>query len=203
LPTYAKNGKTYVLADSDKAVLPVKIPAAYNDVKSDDWFASSVANATKLGIIVGDTSGNYRPRESVSAKDAIQMFMRVLGYAGTYDTIVVDGKAKGIGTVTFDATNPASRILAAQLIVDSLKSVGVDISAIDTTDVLKDYADIAGYAEKTAFAVCVKLGILKGFELPTADKIGKMSPTTALTRAQMATVATRLQQYITGQPITA
>jgi hypothetical protein len=187
------DGTVFVLIDDGKTILPVNINLSYGDVESGDWFAGSVAGASALGIVIGDGT-NFRPEESVSTQDTLTMFLRAIGTNSDYTNVLQTALAKGIGTAGLSGSAPAPRSLAALLISDTLKAVGISttLTADEQAALLADFTDLDGLTpdELAAFAVAVKYGLLNGMGG------GEMSPGTTVNRAQMAAIAVRINNLL-------
>jgi len=56
------------------------LPTGFADVPAYHWAAGYVGTASKLGIIIGDGKGNFKPEDPVKYEEAITMVVRALGY---------------------------------------------------------------------------------------------------------------------------
>lgn len=54
--------------------------AVFADVRPDDWAASYIAAAARLGLVSGDGEGRFRPREQIQSIEALKILVCALGY---------------------------------------------------------------------------------------------------------------------------
>lgn len=52
----------------------------FNDVKEDNWAYDYIENIAKLGLLVGDLSGNFNPNLFISKFDAVKILAKLEGY---------------------------------------------------------------------------------------------------------------------------
>lgn len=52
---------------------------SFSDVKEGDWFYPYIETAYQLGIIVGNSTGEYRPMDPITKQEAIVMLLRATG----------------------------------------------------------------------------------------------------------------------------
>ncbi len=53
---------------------------AYPDIAKDYWANGFINTATSHGLVVGDTSGNFRPEDQIKYNEAVTILVRALGY---------------------------------------------------------------------------------------------------------------------------
>lgn len=58
----------------------------FKDIKSSDWFYSSVNNLTRKGIISGYNNGTFRPNNSVTTAEFLKLSMETAGVKIDYNT---------------------------------------------------------------------------------------------------------------------
>jgi hypothetical protein len=56
--------------------------AAFQDVKSGDWYVGAVAKAQEYGIVEGYEDGTFRPAKMITREDAMVMIARAMKLAG-------------------------------------------------------------------------------------------------------------------------
>lgn len=79
-----------------------KASSSYPDVDSSLWYAPYVGYCTKMGILSGDTTGNYRPNDYITEKSFIKIILSMLGYEMNtdYTWLNIYKKAYEVGIVT-------------------------------------------------------------------------------------------------------
>jgi len=124
------------------------------------------------------------------------MFLRAMGVPSDYATAMETAATIGLSDGTGLPSQPVSRIETAQLIVNALRSMGMDpqMTPEDAAVVLAAFSDLGDLSddEILALAICVRLGIFRG----AGGSI--MNPNDALQRSQMASLAVRMQDVILG-----
>jgi GH35 family endo-1,4-beta-xylanase len=201
VPAYIdKNGTVYALINETKTLIPVTINTVYSDVKESHWFAKSAKTASELGIIFGNGDSTFRPDEKVTNQQAVSMLLRTVGFNSDYNNVLSTAAAKGIKSAAgLDNKANPSRVLTAVLIKDILTALNVNVSLTENekTRILAPFKDLKGLTdeETLSIAVAVKYGILAGTQ--TGKDNSTMSPEVLLTRAQMATIAVRLVNFLT------
>jgi len=91
--------------------------APFGDVKSGNWFASSVATAKAYGLVSGYEDGNFRPADTITRQEAAVIFARMMQLAGM-DMAVSEEEADSLLSGFADGTATASwaRLATAALI---------------------------------------------------------------------------------------
>jgi hypothetical protein len=51
---------------------------AFSDVAADDWYAASVYNVCKLGLMIGFTDGTFRPDDLLTREQTAAILVRLL-----------------------------------------------------------------------------------------------------------------------------
>jgi len=79
-----------------------KASSVYPDVDISHWYAPYVGYCTKMGILSGDTTGNYRPNDYITEKGFIKIILSILGYEinKDYTWNNIYKKAYEVGLVT-------------------------------------------------------------------------------------------------------
>lgn len=75
---------------------------SYPDVDAGIWYAPYVGYCTQEGILSGDTTGNYKPDESITEKAFVKIVLSILGYQmdKDYTWVNIYKKAYEVGLVT-------------------------------------------------------------------------------------------------------
>ena len=79
-----------------------KASAKFPDVETNLWYAPYVGYCTQMGILSGDTTGNYKPYEYITEKAFIKIILGTLGYEMNTDYTWpnIYKKAYEVGLVT-------------------------------------------------------------------------------------------------------
>lgn len=132
----------------------------FTDVSNSSWYAQAIKNVTKLGIIVGDGKGHFRPNDTITRAELAAMVNRMENYQlnGTYflyadipyeswyalDTMVAysNGIMKGTSSSKFEPNLKATRELFAVTLNNVLNYdpnyVAPDLAMSNRGDVNKD-----------------------------------------------------------------
>ena len=201
VPTYTdENGTVYALIDESKTLIPVTIKTDFNDVSEEHWFAESAKIASEMGIIFGHGDNTFRPDDTVTNQQTVAMLMRAIGCNADYAKVLQTAAEKGIKSASeLINSGYTSRVTTAVLVKDVLASLNIDVSLEESeiAELLAPFNDLAGLSgeERLSIAVAVKYGILVGTY--AGKDYSTMSPDTLLTRAQIATIAVRLVEFLT------
>ena len=200
VPTYTdKNGTVYALVNEAKTLIPVTINTSFSDVSAGNWFAESAKIASELGIILGNGDSTFKPDVTVTNQQTVTMLMRTVGFNANYDNVLKTAGEKGIKSASgLNNSGFTSRTTTAVLIKDILASLNINVSLTkdEKASLLAPFNDLKGLTdeETLAIAVAVKYGILGGTY--KGKDYSTMSPDMLLTRAQMATISTRLLKFL-------
>lgn len=169
----------------------------FSDVKTKDWFYSSVVSAYELGLMRGTGKGVFSPDSNVTIAQTVTLAARIhsIYHTGSDDFPSYDGgkwfdpyvdyaKENGILTEAYNYDRPATReefihILSKALPEEELENIAGKISFAD--------------ADKITYISDVRLlsgaGIITGIE-----ESGRtyFRPVTTITRAQVAAVVSRM-----------
>lgn len=69
-----------------------KEPAAFNDVKPEDWYAANIASAVKAGLVNGYEDGSFRPNQNITRQEMIAMMVNALKVGGYDKTLTPQEK---------------------------------------------------------------------------------------------------------------
>lgn len=64
---------------SDVANVPGQV-TKYPDIAKDYWANGFINTATNHGLVIGDTSGNFRPEDQIKYNEVVTILVRALGY---------------------------------------------------------------------------------------------------------------------------
>jgi hypothetical protein len=193
------DGSVVVLASGNVTLVPLSVEAHFTDLLFTEQYvdvAEEINRAASLMIVVGHGNGIFAPNDQVTEQQAVTMFLRAMGVPVAYETALTTGQAHGLNAATAIPTAPMTRIDTAVLIVNALKDVGMkpSVTAAEANTLLAGFTDVSGLttAERDSLAICVKLGIFKGYGN------GKIGPDEILLRSHMASLAVRLQDVMLG-----
>lgn len=198
--TIDEDGSVYALIDEAKTLIPVIIEADFNDVPEDEWYTETVRSAAEKAIIFGYGNGKFGPNDIITHQQTVMMLMRTAGYNAEYDDVLQTAADRGIPTAaSLGNDDQTSRAVTAVLIRDFLASLNIDVT-LDESEIeslLAPFSDLDGLDDEVrlSFAVAVKYGILKGTYV--GEDYSLMSPDVPMTRAQIATIAVRLVEFLT------
>lgn len=208
-----------VLAFAVAAPAVLAAPVNFTDIKGEQysWAADAIGEMAEAGYINGYEDGTYRPDNQVTRQECLSLFARVMGsnadenkaileiahelydedmalYSLTWGTdeiayLIYKGVLKETDLVTYlkndEKSKPMSRYEAAIIITKAMggeKKAQEDRSAkLTYTDALLIPASSIGYVKYAS-----DQGILKGMD------DGSFSPTTSVTRAQIAVMLSRV-----------
>ncbi len=191
----------------------------FTDVSSDDWFYDAVSEVTAAGYFNGTSATTFDPQLTMTRAMFVTVLARFDGatvdnsadttftdvptgqyYTGAVAWAAENGLVQGYGGNAFGTSNPITRqdmaVLMTRYIAyyEAKNSVAATTSAAGsetTHDVVDDPAEFADAASIAAYATeavveCANYGLLIG------DDNGNFRPTSASTRAEAATVISRL-----------
>ncbi len=191
----------------------------FTDVSPDDWFYDAVSEVVADGYFNGTSATTFDPQLTMTRAMFVTVLARFDGatvdnsadttftdvptgqyYTGAVAWAAENGLVQGYGGNAFGTTNPITRqdmaVLMTRYIAyyEAKNSVAATTSAAGsetTHDVVDDPAEFADAASIAAYATeavveCANYGLLIG------DDNGNFRPTSASTRAEAATVISRL-----------
>ena len=174
--------------------------ASFKDVKSSDWYYSSVNYVADKGIMQGTSSTKFSPKASLTRAMGVTLLYRVAGSPsvsgvnipftdvknGTWYTDAViwaanEGVVKGTSTTTF---TPDQEITREQMVAMLWRYAG-EPEADEAA--LKDFTDAATVSKyaKEAMAWAIETGLVSGMTKTT------IAPKGTANRAQIATILMR------------
>lgn len=189
------NGEIIVFLSGDAVLVPLNVQANFKDTylgASYTHVTDEINLAASMMIVQGSGGGVFNPRGPVSGQAAVTMFMRAIGVPTDWSEAMDTAQEMGLIGSGVVPGAPMTRIKTAELIVNTLSSIGMDaqVSLEDAVGYLKPYPDLAtGLTddETVAMAVCVALGIFTG------SSNSMMNPNSTLQRSAVASLAVRLQ----------
>ncbi len=176
----------------------------YTDITDDDWFYDYVMAASNAGILQGSPDGEkfvYRPNDNTTRQEMAIIASRLLGInCGAFEKIQLPYKdlssiadwalgyvkvAYKMGVMKGDGTNfkPTDSI-ARQEVMAMFARMYKLTGSYDLTK-FADHAQVAPWAKAEVEAV-VASGLIEGDN-------GYLKPTSAITRAEIATIVSRIK----------
>lgn len=175
-------------------------PVSFTDISAGAWYYDAVSFAAARGIAAGTDSSHFSPNAALTRGQFLVMLMQTYGIPGdekptdnftdagsTYYTGYLAAAKKlgittGVGNNLFAPEKGLTRQEMATLLYNMLKTLdklpkGTSGKALSD---FTDSSDVSAWA-KDAMTALVKAGIVTGSG-------GKISPTTATTRAQTAQI---------------
>ncbi|WP_250278231.1 S-layer homology domain-containing protein [[Clostridium] colinum] len=203
--TNTENNQT-VVEDKKLTLDIIKLPSvegeakAFGDVSANHWAKAHIDKLSKAGIING-SNGNFNPNGQTKRADVTVMLVNLLGlqpqannkftdvnpsayyapYVGTASTYGIVNGSNGM----FKPESIISRQDTMVMIAQILKSLDLDVNAdASVLNKFNDSNEISSYA-KESVVILVNSGIISGNN-------GKLNPTAPVTRAEMATIMSKL-----------
>ncbi len=205
------NGKQVVVAilRNDSTLVPMNVVPNFKDIgQLSSGVSADIDRAAAMMIFDGVGDNKFQPNKPVTYAESTTAFLRTIGIPLDNSSPAVSGinqtkwysdamnTAVKEGLIT-NSTNPEGqlkRVDAASLMVDILASMKIKptLTADEVNAALRNYKDDATLTveQRTDMAICIKLGIYKGYN------DGTMRPDATVLRSQMASLAVRLQNVI-------
>jgi GH18 family chitinase len=197
------DGTVTALVSGDVTLVPLHVEPSFTDTDLGTAYVAvteEINQAAAMMIVEGRGNGIFDPTAEVTTQESVTMFLRAIGVPVQYSSAMTTGTAHGLTTAAAIPGGPTTRIDAAALIVNALKDVGMkpSITAAEADTVLAGFYDLATLTEqeKIDLAICVKLGIFKGYG---GSRAGEIGPKEVLQRSHMASLSVRLQDVILGK----
>lgn len=174
---------------------------AFTDVSAGDWYYNAVMNAASKGLIQGTGGNNFAPAKQLTRAEFVTLIVRLVNggepanasgvwYAKYYTYANAHNLLYRIPT-DVDVTGAIPRYEMAQMIYNSAKAKGLDVSAsVSFTDYS---AGSYSSSYNTAISYAYATGLLTG----KGNTLGFAGIDT-LTRAEAATVVWRFYELING-----
>ena len=173
----------------------------FSDVKANQWFTDTVASAVELGLMKGNSSTTFSPYGDVTIAEAITMAARVHSInatgsenfvqTGTWYQVYLDyAFQNGIIDYAYynsDVTQKATRTQFAEIFAKSLPDENLYAINEIADNAVPDVSMGQSYANSVY--KLYRAGILTG-----SDATGKFNPQTYITRAEAATILSRMAE---------
>ncbi|OKP96958.1 S-layer homology domain-containing protein [Paenibacillus sp. P46E] len=189
---------------------------AFKDVSKGSWAAPGISEASGKLFVFGLSADSFAPQAKVTRAELPTILLRVAGLMNNTAakqnfkdvaesswyfrsvSIAADlGMVTGLNDGTYAPKSTLTRMEAMTMVgrlLNVISSGGERIGDAEATQLLSAFADkdeIPAWA-KSSIALSIKYGIIRGVD-------GKINPAGALTRAEAATMANRLDEFITGK----
>ncbi|WP_250277169.1 S-layer homology domain-containing protein [[Clostridium] colinum] len=176
----------------------------FSDISSNHWAKPHIDKLSAAGVLNG-ANGKFNPNGQTKRGDVTIMLVNLLGLTPQSNNKFADVKdntyyAPYIGTAsTYGIVNGSNGMFRPEdiisrqdtmvMIAQILKSLDVNVNMdTNTLSKFKDVNDISSYA-KESVAILVNSGIISGSN-------GKLNPTSPVTRAEMATIMSKLYDVL-------
>jgi len=179
----------------------IQITALYNDIKTSEWYYTSVKAAKDKGLMIGVSETEFAPAADFTRGMLVTILYRAAGdkvepgdafddvdpgawYAEAVQWALENEIIIGDGSGAFRPNEAISRQEMAVLIYNYYAYLGEETESAELT-----YDDAADIADWAAFAVgfCLEAGIMKG------DSANLFNPLGLSTRAEGAAVLSRIK----------
>ena len=197
----------------------------FDDVSNDYWAKDYIYKMADAGYIKGYEDGKFLPEKAISKIECLLLMSRMIGFENKKFANAVDAAydmygdvaekynktyAKEISYLLYcgvlkqtdladyaSATQSNTQLLRAQAAILMSKLIGADEEARAYTVATPTYADDASIPAnaKPYVEYVTKEKIMNGMD-ETADGRPQFSPVTSVTRAQMATLLSRLMDRV-------
>lgn len=175
----------------------------FSDVPAGQWFTDSVAEAYELGLMKGSSENSFNPYGDVTLAETITMAARIHSIY-TYGEENFDQSTGGMWYQTYldyaynngiiarkyyntDVTKKATRAQFAEIFAKSLPEEALSAISSIADGAIPDVDTSDSYAQYVY--LLYRAGILTG-----GDAMGTFSPQTFITRAEAATIVSRMAE---------
>lgn len=187
---------------------------AFKDVAAGFWAQQDINAASGKLFVLGKSADSFAPQSKVTRAELPTILLRVAGlmnnpfskqnfsdvtasswYSRSVSIAAELGIVTGQNGGQYAPQATLSRMEAMTMVgrlLNVISAGGETLSEAEVTQILAAYADkdsIPAWAQQS-IALSIKYGIIRGVD-------GKINPAGVLTRAEAATIAIRLDQYIT------
>ena len=173
------------------AILPIisredTTKKTFSDVSMNDWFYSAVHFVNANGLFEGTSATTFSPNAPMTREMLWTVLGRMSGETLTGSGVFARARTWAMGQKITDGSNPSAALTREQLITmlwryDGSPASNASLSAFSDANAVSDWA-------KTAMAWAVETGIVQGSG-------GKLSPRSLATRAQVAAIMERFDQF--------
>ena len=204
------NNTSEVIENKTLTLASIKLPSVtgeakvFSDVSANHWAKSYIDKLSTAGVING-SNGMFNPNGQTKRADATIMLVNLLGlqpesnsrfadvastayyapYVGTASTYGIVNGSNGMFNPESTISRQDTMVMMAQI----LKALDLNVNA--DTSVLNQFSDVnsvSSYATESV-AILVNSGIISGNN-------GKLNPTSPVTRAEMATIMSKLYDVL-------
>ena len=186
---------------------PTEWTNTYSDVKADDWYYEAVKTVSEMGIMNGMKEGEFAPNVQLTRAMLVTMLYRIEGAPeangevaytdvnlGEYygDALVWATENKIVNGVTETEFAPAANITREQIATIIFRYAALKgIEAVELSENLhfSDADKISGYA-------VAPMNWLVGKEIIKGYEDGSIKPQGNATRAEVATIVTRILAFL-------
>lgn len=171
---------------------------SFPDVKTKDWFYTTVTELVGMGAINGYPDGTFGPQKNISYAEYLTILVKTTKAGGSYTASQGDEWYTGTVKAAYESnilkngeitnyTKPITRSDAAKFTERAVQQV-LGESSLDTTNIqnlIKDYSSIKGTSNEYYILQQYAKGIVVG------NNEGKFNPNSNLTRAEASTIILR------------
>lgn len=179
---------------------------SFSDVSESSWAKPYIDKLSTAGIING-SNGKFNPNGQTKRADVTVMLVKLLGltpetnnkfadvdasayyapYVGTASSYGIVNGSNGMFKPESVISRQDTMVMISQILKGLNLNVNTDTSVLDQ---FSDVNNISGYAQESV-AILVNSGIVSGSN-------GKLNPTNPVTRAEMATIMSKLYDVISS-----
>ncbi|WP_250278406.1 S-layer homology domain-containing protein [[Clostridium] colinum] len=207
--TNTGNNQT-VVEDKKLTLDTIKLPSVegeaktFGDISANHWAKAHIDKLSKAGVING-ANGSFNPNGQTKRADVTIMLVNLLGlqpqannkfidvnpsayyapYVGTASTYGIVNGSNGMFKPESVISRQDTMVMISQILKSLDLNVNTDISVLNK---FNDVNKVSSYA-KESVAILVNSGIISGNN-------GKLNPTAPVTRAEMATIMSKLYDVL-------
>lgn len=178
---------------------------SFSDVKKSDWYYNYVKTVYEKGLMKGISDTEFAPNEKLTRAMFVTILYRMDGETNAnqsaftdvekdswYEKAVawasVNGIVQGVSDIEFAPNTNITREQMAAIIFRYAKYKGIDTESVVKDTNTLSHSDVfeVSYWASEAMHYCIASGIISG------DENGNLLPHNTATRAETATVVTRL-----------
>ncbi|WP_250278248.1 S-layer homology domain-containing protein [[Clostridium] colinum] len=204
-----ENNQT-VVEDKKLTLDTIKLPSVegeaktFGDISANHWAKAHIDKLSKAGVING-ANGSFNPNGQTKRADVTVMLVNLLGlqpqannkftdvnpsayyapYVGTASTYGIVNGSNGMFKPESVISRQDTMVMIAQILKSLDLNVNTDASVLNK---FNDANKVSSYANESV-AILVNSGIISGNN-------GKLNPTAPVTRAEMATIMSKLYDVL-------
>lgn len=164
----------------------------FSDVSDADWFAGNVKSSYEYALMLGTSATEFSPKDNITVAQAITLAARIYSIYNKGNADFAQGQiwyqvyvdyCKGNGLLTQLATEDYTKIATREEVIMIFSSLLPKAEL----EVINSVSEIPDYKKDNSVIDFYRAGILTG-----SDENRSFLPNTFITRAEIATIVTRM-----------